>query len=202
MAVYKQSNMNMLDECVNRLSNAMQKFTVCILTLLAGPTNLPFLQLANDLRDSVLISNLYARLCKMTNKVDDMLYKVDDQQHTVEDIHTILFKLKRSGTLSVSDSLARQEMPLKPELFHGRDDMVEGIAKLLLREETSRVCILGLGGMGKTSVSLVVVELSLIKERFPGGNIIWMPSWVLKRHQQLSSSKLCPFNCRYLETSR
>ena len=32
MAVYKQRNMNALEECMNRLSAAMQKFTVCILT--------------------------------------------------------------------------------------------------------------------------------------------------------------------------
>ena len=75
----------------------------------------------------------------------------------------------------VSDSLSRQEMPLKPEIFHGRDDLVEDIAQLLLREETSRVCILGPGGMGKTSVSLAVVELPLIKERFREENVIWVP---------------------------
>ena len=97
--------------------------------------------------------------------------KVDDMHHKVEDIHTIL---KRSGTRPVSDSLA-QEMPLKPEIFHGRDDLVESIVQLLLQEETSRVCILGPGGMGKTSVSLAVVELPLIRERFPGRNIIWVP---------------------------
>jgi hypothetical protein len=108
----------------------------------------------------------------MANKVD-MHHK--DMHHKVEDIHTILFKLKRSGTQPVSDTLTRQEMPLKPEIFHGRDDLVEGIAQLLLQEETSRVCILGPGGMGKTSVSLAVVELPLIKERFPGGNIVWVP---------------------------
>ena len=104
----------------------------------------------------------------MTNKVDDIHHKVDD-------IHTILFKLKRSGTQPASDSLARQEMPLKPEIFHGRDDLVEDIAQLLLREETSRVCILGSGGMGKTSVSLAVVESPRIKERFLGGNVVWVP---------------------------
>ena len=32
IAVYKQSNINALKECMNRLSTAMQKFTVCILT--------------------------------------------------------------------------------------------------------------------------------------------------------------------------
>ena len=104
-----------------------------------------------------------------------MANKVDDMHHKVDDIHTILFKLKRSATRPVSDTLARQEIPLKPEIFHGRDDLVEGIAQLLLQEETSRICLLVPGGMGKTSVSLAVVELPLIKERFPGGNIIWVP---------------------------
>ena len=93
-----------------------------------------------------------------------MVNKVDDVHHMVEDIHTYLFKLKESGTRPVS--FTRQEMPLKPEIFHGRDDLVESIAQLLLQEETSRVCILGPGGMGKTSVSLAVAELPLIKEWF------------------------------------
>jgi hypothetical protein len=75
----------------------------------------------------------------------------------------------------VSDTLLRQEMPMKPEIFHGRDDLVEGIAQLLLPEKTSRVCILGAGGMGKTSVSLAVVDSPLIKERFSGGNCVWVP---------------------------
>ena len=91
--------------------------------------------------------------------------------HKVDDIHTIMFELKRSGTQPISNTHSRQEMPLKPEIFHGRDDLVEGIAQLLLHEETSRVCILGPGGMGKASVSLAVTELPLIKERFPGGNV-------------------------------
>ena len=66
-------------------------------------------------------------------------------------------------------------MPLKPEIFHGRDDFVKDTARSLLQEETSRICILGPGGMGKTSVSLAVVELPVIKERFPDGNCVWVP---------------------------
>jgi len=109
------------------------------------------------------------------NKVDDTANKVDNTANKVEDIQKILFKLTGSGTMLVSETLARQEMPMKPEIFHGRDDLVDGVAQLLLQEKTSRVCILGPGGMGKTSVSLAVVELPLIKERFPGGNCVWVP---------------------------
>ena len=66
-------------------------------------------------------------------------------------------------------------MPQKPHVFHGRDDLVEGIAQLLVREETSRVCILGSGGTGKTLVSLSVVGLLLIKERFTDTDVVWVP---------------------------
>ena len=129
---------------------------------------LRFPQLANDLRDSALISELHVRLRKMDSKVDGMHNKV-------EDIHRYLFKSKRTATLRPSDAVVRQEIPLKPEVFYGRDDFVEDIARLLLQEKTSRVCILGPGGMGKTSVSLAVVESPSIKERFPGGNLVWVP---------------------------
>ena len=122
---------------------------------------LPFLQFANDLRDSAFIHT--------------RLRKIDDMHHKVEDIHTYLFNIERPGKRPVSNTHSRQEMPLKPEIFHGRDDLVEGIAQLLLQEETSRVCILGPGGMGKTSVSLAVVELPLIKKRFSGKNVVWVP---------------------------
>jgi tetratricopeptide (TPR) repeat protein len=74
-----------------------------------------------------------------------------------------------------SETVIRQQIPLKPEVFHGRDSVVEEIAQLLTKEETSRVCILGPGGMGKTSVLLAVVELPLITERFPGENCVWVP---------------------------
>ena len=101
--------------------------------------------------------------------------KVDGMHNKVEDIHRYLFKSKRTATLRPSDAVVRQEIPLKPEVFYGRDDFVEDIARLLLQEKTSRVCILGPGGMGKTSVSLAVVESPSIKERFPGGNLVWVP---------------------------
>ena len=83
-------------------------------------------------------------------------------------------KTQRSATLPSSDTVV-QQMPLKPAVFHGRDVIIEEITQLLIKEETSRVCILGAGGMGKTSVSLGVVEQPLIKTRFLPENIFWVP---------------------------
>jgi tetratricopeptide (TPR) repeat protein len=91
------------------------------------------------------------------------------------DIKQILAKSRRLATVLPSNTVIRQQIPLKPAVFHGRDGLVEEITHLLMKEETSRVCILGPGGMGKTAVLLAVVESSLIKERFSAGNCVWVP---------------------------
>jgi hypothetical protein len=93
----------------------------------------------------------------------------------VEDVSTYPSKSKRSAGIFPSDTVLLHQVPLKPEIFHGRDDLVDEIAQLLVKEETAHVCLLGPGGMGKTSVPLAVVALPLIKERFPGGNCVWVP---------------------------
>ena len=126
------------------------------------------LQLSNDLRDSDLLRNVQSRL-------ERVAYKVDNIDNKVEDIHKYLFNSKRSASLLPPDTVVRQRMLLKPEVFHGRDDFVQDMARLLLQKETSRVCILGPGGMGKTSVSLAVVESPLLQERFPPGSRVWVP---------------------------
>ena len=91
-----------------------------------------------------------------------------------EDVKQILSETRLSDTHYFSDTVV-QQMPLKPGVFHGRDDIIEGITHLLMKEETSRVCLLGPGGMGKTSVSLGVIEQPLIKARFLPENLVWVP---------------------------
>jgi tetratricopeptide (TPR) repeat protein len=125
---------------------------------------------------------LHARLNEISNKIDaihegvkHMAKDIKYMANKVENVSTYLSKSKRSAGISRSDTVLRNEIPLKPEIFHGRDDLVDEIAELLVKEETGHVCLLGPGGMGKTSVSLAVVELPLIKERFPGRNCVWVP---------------------------
>ena len=89
-------------------------------------------------------------------------------------VKQIRAKTQQSATLPSSDTIV-QQMPLKPAVFHGRDVIIEEITQMLIKEETSRVCILGAGGMGKTSVALGVIEQSLIKARFLPENIVWVP---------------------------
>ncbi|PPQ85095.1 hypothetical protein CVT26_005523, partial [Gymnopilus dilepis] len=164
MAFYKDLNSSTLEACMNRLSIALEKF-----------------KLANDLRDSDLLQELHTRLAKMSNKVNDVsrdmqhvVDKVDNIDNRLEEFHVLLAKSKQSATVPSSGS-TRQQMPLKPEVFYGRDDLVAEIAQMLVNEDTSRVCILGPGGMGKTSVSLAVVESPLVQERFSHKEPVWVP---------------------------
>jgi tetratricopeptide (TPR) repeat protein len=74
-----------------------------------------------------------------------------------------------------ANGLTRQQMPSKPIVFHGRDDLVQEIAQLLCDEKTSRVCVLGPGGMGKTSVALAVVDSPNIRAKYPRSRCFWVP---------------------------
>ena len=110
----------------------------------------------------------------MHEDVQHVANKVDEVHEDVKNMKQILAKTQPSATLPSSDAVV-QQMPLKPAVFHGRDGIIEEITQLFLEEETSRVCILGPGGMGKTSVALGVVEQPPIKARFPPENIVWVP---------------------------
>ena len=132
------------------------------------------IQLANDLRDTDLLQLLHARLSKNHNLTQHVATKVDEVHEEMKGMKQIMAKSQRSTTLPPSDTVV-QQMPLKPAVFHGRDVVIEEITQLLIMEETSRVCILGPGGMGKTSIALGVVEHSSIKARFLPENIAWVP---------------------------
>ena len=70
----------------------------------------------------------------------------------------------------------RQDMPPKPTIFYGRDELVDKTSKLLSSSETAlHMCLLGPGGMGKTSVALAIIEAPLVQAKFQEERRIWVP---------------------------
>lgn len=55
---------------------------------------------------------------------------------------------------------------VKPEIFHGRDQVVDHAVQLLLAPKPARIPILGPGGIGKTSVALAIIYDQQIIARF------------------------------------
>jgi GTPase SAR1 family protein len=68
------------------------------------------------------------------------------------------------------DLLLQHVLPAAPKLLFGREHEQESIIEALVNHPSSlpRVAILGLGGMGKTSLALTVLHSSKARERYSG----------------------------------
>jgi len=75
-----------------------------------------------------------------------------------------------------SKKLERQDMPTKPAIFFGRDGLVKKLSNLLSSLEAAvHMCLLGPGGMGKTSLALVIVDSPLVRAKFREECRVWVP---------------------------
>jgi tetratricopeptide (TPR) repeat protein len=81
------------------------------------------------------------------------------------------------GSSKTSDIAPSNRIPLPPEIFKGRENVVNEIAEHLASGHRSRtrVCILAPGGMGKTSTSLAVMQHPSIAVAFPSHRQLWIP---------------------------
>jgi len=127
-------------------------------------------QVSKDIQTLQALKELQARL----HKIHGLTQHVADR---VDGIYKILTKPNRKQSMvpAVSDKLVRQDMPLKPRIFHGRDTLVQELVGLLLDEELPRICILGPGGMGKTSLALAVVQSPSVQAKYNAHNCFWVP---------------------------
>ncbi|KZO91858.1 hypothetical protein CALVIDRAFT_601938 [Calocera viscosa TUFC12733] len=67
--------------------------------------------------------------------------------------------------------LPLSNIPPKPNVFYGRDELVTSIVELLLQDKACRIPILGAGGMGKTSVATTAIHDPRVKEKYGQRNI-------------------------------
>jgi len=57
-------------------------------------------------------------------------------------------------------------LPPKPIVFHGREEIIDEVVNHLVRPGTARIAILGAGGMGKTTIGLMVLYYPRVVELF------------------------------------
>ncbi|KDR77581.1 hypothetical protein GALMADRAFT_22660, partial [Galerina marginata CBS 339.88] len=73
----------------------------------------------------------------------------------------------------------RASVPANGDNFHGRESLVAQLVHALTSnsdgQKRPRVCLLGPGGMGKTSTALAVMADSGMRRHFPEKNQIWVP---------------------------
>ena len=126
-------------------------------------------QVAKDLRTTQVVEKIQGRL----QDIHTLTKNISDQVNLLrKDFKEIMDNLKLEGR---SKTLGRQEMPSKPNIFYGRDHLVDKTGRILSSSTPSYVCLLGPGGMGKTSLALAIVESPLVQAKFPDKHSVWVP---------------------------
>ena len=78
--------------------------------------------------------------------------------------------------MKLSESGPPVPMPELPSIFYGRTDLVNKLAKMLCTPQSDkfpRICLLGPGGLGKTSTALYIMEHMSVKNVF-GNRRFWV----------------------------
>ena len=131
----------------------------------------------------------------------------DDVHKDMKNIMQILAETERSATLfpGSSDTVV-QQMPSKPEVFHGRDNIIGGVTQTVtqlltsMREETSRACLPGpflnktsyapeLGGKYPQS-TFPFFPHPLLESSAINWNMMEHPSTIMYNNERLSSQLL------------
>jgi len=130
------------------------------------------------MHSSKALQNIQFRLEKIQGLSQHVADRVQQLHDRFDKLDTVLTTLNHAPVHRdpgpASPPLLRKQMPLKPRIFYGRTDLVEEIAHLLCSEKTSRVCILGPGGMGKTSLALTIVQSPIVQAIY-GSRCFWVP---------------------------
>jgi len=132
-------------------------------------------QVSSTLRNTDVLKRVEAQLQKIHTLTLDVADKVNRIEGKV-DVLVVNFDQVLKNAKEATTKLDRQEMPTKPVIFFGRDDLVTKVVGLLASlEAASHICLLGPGGMGKTSLALAIVGSPLVRAKFPKDRCVWVP---------------------------
>ncbi|KAJ7209772.1 hypothetical protein GGX14DRAFT_108655 [Mycena pura] len=147
LAFYRKINKERVDKCRGDVTQALTNF-----------------QVSHELRVEDILQSIKS---KFTDVATDMAFVKDG-------VTKLLVENTHLKAHTAPSSLPREDMP-PPRIFHGRQPFVEDVVSLLVSEPTSRVCITGVGGMGKTTIALAVTQSDTIKHVFRKEYVFWVP---------------------------
>ncbi|KZO91504.1 hypothetical protein CALVIDRAFT_344248 [Calocera viscosa TUFC12733] len=107
------------------------------------------------------------------NSLGDLRQRLDQQSHRFALVSVTQLTRDASARPNIPADLNRIKPPPKPPIFHGREDLVQTIVDLLLKDETCRVPLLGAGGIGKTALVTTILNDERVKKKF-GENVFFL----------------------------
>ncbi|KAJ6586408.1 hypothetical protein DFH09DRAFT_1359742 [Mycena vulgaris] len=115
-------------------------------------------------RTSLVVTNELADLRAQAEKRHEELVQLFDAQPEVTESDNI--SLISKGLFEMGNSTTSLLLlPANPKIFHGRDDELNDLIRLLL-QDPSRVAILGAGGIGKTTLATAALHHPDITARY------------------------------------
>ncbi|KAJ6489780.1 hypothetical protein C8R45DRAFT_1213232 [Mycena sanguinolenta] len=151
LIIFGDLNKGKVNNCVTLLDMALQEFHVAH-------------EIRNEIRAEEILSTIKlngSAAAEQLVNVTEALVQIEKKVDDIKKPHTAPTTL--------------QDIPPRREIFVGRQSAVRELASLLDAEATSRVCITGPGGMGKTSVALAVMESAAVKDAFRQEHQFWVP---------------------------
>ena len=123
-----------------------------------------------------MLKSIQFRLQKTQDLTQHVADRVDHIHERLDRFDAILANISNAHAHAKSKVAVTigQRLPAKPRFFHGRDDLVKEISRLLCEEKINRICILGPGGMGKTSLALTVVHSPVVRARYSSLQLFWV----------------------------
>ncbi|KAG6915471.1 hypothetical protein DXG01_011338 [Tephrocybe rancida] len=151
--LFRNLNEDKVRKCVARLDTSLKSFS-----------------LAREIEHTDLLTRLEQQITSFHAMQQRSL---KDLQITMDYVKTKIDEhLPASPT---SPSHMRAPMPANTAIFHGRETIVAELVVAITGASRRSVCLLGPGGMGKTSTALAVMGHPDVKSYFPDGLRIWVP---------------------------
>ncbi|KAF9065638.1 hypothetical protein BDP27DRAFT_1450112 [Rhodocollybia butyracea] len=168
--VFRWLNENKVQGCVERLANALESFGFA--------HQIADAQAREDLSRQII--TFYTQHAHVVNNIQEV---VGDIQEVVGDIQEDVKGMKNALAIlterkeGTTSGPRRGVIPVAPDIFFGRDAIVDGCVRTLVSQMTSmaRICLLGPGGMGKTSIARAVLHHPSVMKYFGEENRVWVP---------------------------
>ncbi|KAG6913894.1 hypothetical protein DXG01_003655 [Tephrocybe rancida] len=128
--------------------------------------------LNNNKQNTQTLNEVYAGQQQNTQTLSEVHTSVADIQLSMVDVKAILTQGSPAHTTS---SPMRALIPANTHIFHGRDTLVTKLVGVLVGGSRQHICLLGPGGMGKTSTSLAVMNHPDVEARFAEHLRVWVP---------------------------
>ncbi|KAG6914691.1 hypothetical protein DXG01_015926 [Tephrocybe rancida] len=129
-------------------------------------------KLARNIEQTNMLTKLEQQIATFHAQQQQNTRTLNDMQLSMVDVKAILTQGSRAHSTS---SPTRALIPANTHIFHGRDTLVTELVDVLVGGPRQHICLLGPGGMGKTSTSLAVMNHPDVEARFAEHLRVWVP---------------------------